>query len=100
TSPAPPPKTAAASGSKIDWMEWGPDAFRKAIVRDRPILLNVVVPWSRQCHQMESTWSNVKVATLVNEEFVPVLVDAEERPDLRERYPLGAWPDITLLLPN
>ena len=81
-------------------MEWGTDAFRKAILRERPILLNVVVSWSRQCREMESTWSNPKITALVNDAFVPVLVDAEKRPDLRERYPLPSWPAITLLLPN
>lgn len=81
-------------------MEWGPDAFRKAIVRDRPILLNIVVSWSRQCRDMEQTWSSPKIADLVNSSFVPIRVDAERRPDIRDRYPSAVWPSITLVLPN
>ena len=97
TKPAPPSRT---NDPGVQWLDWGPEAFRKAILRNRPILLNLVVSWSRQCRDMEETWSNPKIAELVNVGFVPIRVDAERRPDVRDRYPTSSWPSITLLLPN
>lgn len=88
------------SRSEIEWLDWGPEAFRKAILRDRPILLNLVVTWSRQCRDMEETWRSRKIADLVNSGFVPIRVDADRRPDIRERYSTSAWPSITLVFPN
>ena len=90
---------AAGSGA-IEWLEWGPAAFRKAILRDRPILLNIVVPWSRDCRDMDATWADGRIAAIVNNGYVPIRVDADQRPDIRERYPSRTWPAVTLVLPN
>lgn len=101
--PAPAPaqvRPSPPSRVSIDWVEWGPAAFRRAQTLDRPILLSVVVSWSRQCRQMESTWSDPQVASLVNEGYVPVRVDADRHPEVRERYPVAEWPANTLLLPD
>lgn len=90
----------AANRSLIEWKEWGPAAFLRAKALDRPILLNIVVSWSRQCREMDRSWSDPRIAALVNDGFVPVRVDADRRPDIRDRYPTGEWPSVTLLLPT
>ena len=92
--------SSQASRGKIEWLDWGVDAFRRAAVRNRPILLSVVVSWSRQCRDMEKVWADPRVAAAVNAGWVPIRVDAEKRPDIRERYPSATWPAVTLLLPN
>lgn len=98
---APRPGDPGGAGTgKIEWMEWSTDAFRRAAVRERPILLNVVVSWSRQCRDMEKIWADPRVAAAVNAGWIAVKVDAEKRPDIRERYPSSTWPAVTLLLPN
>jgi uncharacterized protein YyaL (SSP411 family) len=97
---APAAKSPAESKDAIEWLDWGSEAFRKAILRDRPILLNVVVSWAPTCREMEKTWNDPRVALLVNQGYVPIRVDADRRPDIRERYATSSWPSITLLLPN
>ncbi len=93
-------KAPAPEQARIEWMDWGPEAFRKAILRERPILLNIVVSWSRSCREAEALWNDPAIARIVSDSFVAVRVDADRRPDLRERYPAPGWPAITLLLPN
>jgi len=103
-APAAKGRPSAAGGDaargKIEWLDWGVDAFRRAAVRDRPILLNIVVGWSRQCRDMEKIWADPRVVAAVNAGWVAVRVDADRRPDIRERYPSATWPAVTLLLPN
>lgn len=106
-SPAPGEKSASAPAGpsqaprgKIEWMDWDVDALRLAAVRNRPILLNVVVSWSRQCRDMEKVWADPRVVAAVSAGWIAVKVDAERRPDVRERYPSSTWPAVTLLLPN
>lgn len=106
--PGDPAAAAAASGAaaapsesrSVTWMAWGPDPFRKAILRDRLVLLRVDVGWSRASREARAVWDDPALARLVMDRFVPILVDADRRPDLRERYPAPGWPAITVLLPN
>jgi uncharacterized protein YyaL (SSP411 family) len=104
SKPAPRPASAgepeAGTSAAGPWLEWGPEAFRKAALRDKPILLNLVVSWNKGCQSMESVWQDPRIARLLSQSFIPIRVDADRRPDIRERYPGPGWPAITILLPN
>ncbi|HET6637765.1 MAG TPA: DUF255 domain-containing protein, partial [Gemmatimonadota bacterium] len=90
-----------AAASPVQWMEWGPPAFERARREDRPILLRISAVWCHWCHVMDETTDAVpEVARRINEWFVPVRVDNDERPDVNARYNLGGWPTTAFLTPD
>jgi hypothetical protein len=89
-----------AAASPVDWVEWGPAAFERAGREDKPILLRISAVWCHWCHVMDETTDAVpEVARRINEWFVPVRVDNDERPDVNARYNLGGWPTTAFLTP-
>lgn len=71
----------------IDWFPWGPEAFEKAKQEDKPIFLSVGYSSCYWCHVMErEAFSNQKVADFMNQNFVCIKVDREERPDIDDIY--------------
>lgn len=85
----------------IAWQPWGRAAFARARAEDKPVLLSISATWCHWCHEMDRTsYADPEIATLVNECFVPVRVDADERPDISERYNLGGWPTTAFLTPD
>ncbi len=71
----------------VDWYEWGEEAFAKAKKEDKPIFLSIGYSACHWCHVMEhETFESEEVADFVNEKFVCVKVDREERPDVDEIY--------------
>ena len=71
----------------VDWYEWGEEAFAKAKSEDKPIFLSIGYSACHWCHVMEhETFESEEVADFVNERFVCVKVDREERPDVDEIY--------------
>lgn len=85
----------------IDWMEWGEEAFATARDQDRPVLLSISASWCHWCHVMDhTTYSDPRVCTLINAEFVPIRVDNDRRPDINDRYNMGGWPTTCFLTPN
>jgi len=71
----------------VDWFAWGPEAFEKARTENKPIFLSVVYSSCYWCHVMErQTFSSQKVADFLNEHFVCIKVDREERPDVDDIY--------------
>ncbi|MGH7565207.1 MAG: thioredoxin domain-containing protein [Gemmatimonadota bacterium] len=90
-----------AAVSPVDWMEWSPAAFERARREDKPILLRISAVWCHWCHVMDETTDAVaEVARRINEWFVPVRVDNDERPDVNARYNLGGWPTTAFLTPG
>ncbi|HUF88638.1 MAG TPA: DUF255 domain-containing protein [Gemmatimonadota bacterium] len=90
-----------AAASPVDWSEWGPAAFERARREDKPILLRISAVWCHWCHVMDETTDAVpEVARRINEWFVPVRVDNDERPDVNARYNLGGWPTTAFLTPD
>ncbi|HYO46427.1 MAG TPA: DUF255 domain-containing protein [Gemmatimonadota bacterium] len=90
-----------AAVSPVDWIEWSPAAFERAKREDRPILLRISAVWCHWCHVMDETTDAVpEVARRINEWFVPVRVDNDERPDVNARYNLGGWPTTAFLTPD
>jgi uncharacterized protein len=93
----------------VDWYPWGPEALERARAEDRPILLSIGYAACHWCHVMErESFEDPEVAALMNEEFVCVKVDREERPDLDAVYMdavqamtgSGGWPMTVFLTPE
>ncbi|MGH9379080.1 MAG: thioredoxin domain-containing protein [Thermoanaerobaculia bacterium] len=92
----------------VDWYPWGPEALRRAREEDRPIFLSIGYSTCHWCHVMErESFSDPGVATFMNDHFVNVKVDREERPELDEVYMTatqvltgqGGWPNSLFLTP-
>ncbi len=95
------PYLRKAAGQPVDWIEWGDEAFEQAKKRDCPILLSVGGVWCHWCHVMaHESFENEEIAGIINEHYVPVKVDRDERPDIDRRYQdavmritgNGGWP--------
>ena len=84
-----------------DWLSWGRDAFERARGARKPVLLMVATRWSLGCAEMSrTTYRDENVLALIEKHFVPVWVDADERPDIADRYSLGGWPTTAFLAPD
>jgi uncharacterized protein YyaL (SSP411 family) len=103
------PYLRSASHQPIDWHEWGEPAFARAKSEDKPILLDIGAVWCHWCHVIDrESYENVEIAKIINEHFVPVKVDRDERPDVDSRYQSaisaisgqGGWPLTGFLLPD
>jgi uncharacterized protein YyaL (SSP411 family) len=71
----------------VDWYPWGPEAFEKARRENKPIFLSIGYSTCHWCHVMErKSFSNPEIARTMNEHFVNVKVDREERPDIDDVY--------------
>jgi len=93
----------------VDWYPWGEEAFAKAKAENKPILLSVGYSACHWCHVMEhESFENEQIAALMNEIFVNIKVDREERPDVDEIYMhavqmltgRGGWPMTVFLTPE
>ena len=86
---------------EIHWRAWGDDAFREAQAADKPVLLAISAVWCHWCHVMDETsYSDPAVIAGINERYVPVRVDNDERPDVNRRYNMGGWPTTAFLTPT
>src|SRR3989304_10005082 len=86
---------------KIAWMEWSDAAFTKAKQEDKLLLLDITAVRCHWCHVMDETsYSDLEIIRIINERFVPVRVEADERPDVQNRYLSGGWPTTALLIPS
>src|SRR5436853_5533251 len=71
----------------VDWFPWGDEALRRARQLDRPILLSIGYSACHWCHVMErECFESEEIASLMNDHFVCIKVDREERPDLDHIY--------------
>jgi len=94
----------------VDWYPWGEEALRRAKDESRPILLSIGYSACHWCHVMEhESFEDEQIATLMNENFVCIKVDREERPDIDEIYMAatvalnqgqGGWPMTVFLTPD
>ena len=82
----------------IQWRPWGKAALDEAMKRDKPILLSLSAVWCHWCHVMdETTYSDLSVIAFINENFIPVRVDEDRRPDVDSLYNQGGWPSTVVL---
>ena len=97
------------ANNPVDWYPWGSEALERAVREDRPILLSIGYSACHWCHVMErESFENPATAKLMNELFVNIKVDREERPDLDQIYQLvvqlmgqnGGWPLTVFLTPE
>src|SRR2546425_10479104 len=93
----------------VDWYPWGDEARQRARTEDRPIFLSIGYSSCHWCHVMErESFEDERIAALMNERFVSIKVDREERPDLDEIYMAatqlltgqGGWPNSVFLPPD
>jgi uncharacterized protein YyaL (SSP411 family) len=97
------------AGNPVDWYAWGEDALARARAEDRPILLSIGYSACHWCHVMErESFEDELTARVMNEHFVCIKVDREERPDLDSVYMdavvaltgSGGWPMTVFLTPH
>ena len=92
---------SVAASSTIQWLPWGARAFDRARAEDKLILLDLTAVWCHACHVMDmTTYIDPRVVTLLNDEFIPVRVEADQHPDITVRYKHGGWPTTSILLPS
>ena len=93
----------------VDWYAWGEEAFEKAAKEDKPIFLSIGYATCHWCHVMEhESFENEEIAALMNEAFVCIKVDREERPDIDNIYMTvcqmmtgsGGWPMTIVMTPE
>jgi len=99
----------SARHQPVQWHAWGEAAFARAQAEDKPILLDIGAVWCHWCHVMDrESYENAEIAALINQNFVAVKVDRDERPDVDARYQAavaaiagqGGWPLTAILTPD
>ncbi len=94
------------AANPVNWYPWGDEAFLEAKEKDKPIFLSIGYATCHWCHVMEKeSFEDPDVASLINDNFIPIKVDREERPDIDQIYMAvcqavtgaGGWP-LTVLL--
>jgi len=98
-----------AANQKIDWHPWSDEAFEKAENENKPVFLSTGAVWCHWCHVMAAeSFEDEEVAAFLNEKFVAVKLDRDERPDIDRRYQRavsamgngGGWPLSVFLTPD
>ncbi len=87
----------------INWQEYGPDAFAQAIEENKPVFLFLTAPsWCYWCqvYESEEYLFDPEVIEVMNNNFIPVYVDADKRQDLTRQYLEGGWPSSTIFTPS
>ncbi|WP_254527906.1 DUF255 domain-containing protein [Natrinema gelatinilyticum] len=88
-------------GTRVEWREWGRAAFDEASADDVPVLLSLTATWCDHCHEMDAeTYAEPRIAANVNDSFVPVRVDVDRYPRIRDRYNMGGFPSTVFLAPD
>jgi len=97
------------ANNPVDWFPWGPEAFEKARKEKKLVFLSIGYSACHWCHVMEKeSFSNAAVAKILNEHFVCIKVDREERPDIDDLYMTalnlmgsrGGWPLSMFMMPD
>ena len=99
----------SAMHQPIQWHEWGEEAFATAQRENKPILLDIGAVWCHWCHVMDrESYDSSEIAEIINQRFIAVKVDRDERPDIDSRYQVavssisgqGGWPLTAFLTPD
>ena len=99
----------SAMHQPIRWHEWGAEAFAAAQQANKPMLLDIGAVWCHWCHVMDrESYDDPQIAAIVNEHFIALKVDRDERPDIDSRYQAavqavsgqGGWPLTAFLTPD
>jgi uncharacterized protein YyaL (SSP411 family) len=99
----------SARHQPVKWHPWGQAAFALAQVEDKPILLDIGAVWCHWCHVMDrESYEDPEIAALINQHYIAIKVDRDERPDIDARYQAavsaisgqGGWPLTAFLTPD
>jgi uncharacterized protein len=99
----------SAMHQPVQWHEWGAEAFETARRENKPVLLDIGAVWCHWCHVMDrESYEDAGTAALINQHFVAIKVDRDERPDVDSRYQTavqaisgqGGWPLTAFLTPE
>jgi uncharacterized protein YyaL (SSP411 family) len=99
----------SAMHQPIQWQEFGEEAFAAARLANKPMLLDIGAVWCHWCHVMDrESYDDAEVAAIVNQHYIAVKVDRDERPDIDSRYQAavgaltgqGGWPLTAFLTPD
>ncbi len=99
----------SARHQPVHWHTWGEDAFARAQAENKPILLDIGAVWCHWCHVMDrESYEDPEIAGIINENFIAMKVDRDERPDVDVRYQAavsaisqqGGWPLTAFLTPD
>ncbi|HEY2861408.1 MAG TPA: thioredoxin domain-containing protein [Terracidiphilus sp.] len=99
----------SARHQPVDWHPWSAEAFSRAKKEDKPILLDIGAVWCHWCHVMDrESYEDAELARIINDHFIAVKVDRDERPDVDSRYQAavqsisgqGGWPLTAFLTPD
>ncbi|MGE5173842.1 MAG: thioredoxin domain-containing protein [Betaproteobacteria bacterium] len=99
----------SAANQKIDWHPWSEEAFEKARQEDKPVFLSTGAAWCHWCHVMaKESFEDEETAQLMNELFINIKLDRDERPDIDRRYQQAVaamgggsgWPLSVFLMPD
>ena len=99
----------SAAHQPVEWQEWSAAAFDAARRADKPILLDIGAVWCHWCHVIDrESYENAEIAALINESYIAIKVDRDERPDIDARYQTaisaltgqGGWPLTAFLTPD
>ncbi|HWP92840.1 MAG TPA: thioredoxin domain-containing protein [Thermodesulfobacteriota bacterium] len=103
------PYLRSAVHQPVDWYPWCEEAFKKARELDRPLLLDVGAVWCHWCHVIDrESYEDEEIARIINQNFIAIKVDRDERPDIDRRYQQavsaitgqGGWPLTAFLTPE
>ena len=98
----------SAAHQPVQWQEWSDQAFAAARESDRPVLLDIGAVWCHWCHVMDGeSYEDPALAEFLNQHFICIKVDRDERPDVDSRYQRavqamtgqGGWPLTGFLTP-
>lgn len=90
-----------ADPTHVEWRGWGPAPFEEARSAGRPVLLSLTATWCDSCHEMDAeTYAEPRIAANINDGFVPVSVDVDCHPRVRERYNMGGFPSTVFCTPD
>lgn len=99
----------SARHQPVQWHAWGHAAFERARAENKPILLDIGAVWCHWCHVMDrESYEDSEIARIINDHFIAVKVDRDERPDVDARYQVavsaisgqGGWPLTAFLTPD
>ncbi len=99
----------SAAGQPVHWRVWGAPALEQARRENKPVLLDIGAAWCHWCHVMDrESYEDAAVAGVINQHFIPIKVDRDERPDVDARYQTavqalsgqGGWPLTVFLTPE
>jgi uncharacterized protein YyaL (SSP411 family) len=89
---------SSAGDDAVRWRPWSDEAFSQARAEGKRVLLSLSASWCHWCHVMdEESFGHPEVIRRLNNRFIPVRVDSDQRPDINSRYNMGGWPTVAVL---